>query len=223
MENEEYGLQSNQEANLQIGDLDLSLTLPDHPSTNKDTADGLKNVKKILSDRLQLAKKRESIIHGQKTGKYPSWYFVRPKCFLNLENKDDEEKFKGYWLELSTATENQVSQKVIEYLAKEIKEKEADANRIRADTIRQIGFTTKESAELRKNFDSDIMKINEENTSELENYRLNLNKREETKSASEDKGGKQPEFRNYGYRRPHYNENKLKQRGMGRFKPYHRK
>lgn len=133
----------NQEALSKIDYLDLTIRLPDIISTqNKTTENGLCEITQVLKDRHELSKKRESLIHGNRTGSYPSWYGVNTKCFLNLPNEQEDEKFRGFWKELTNAIQKQASQKVINLLSNQNKEKENEANKIRTETIKKIGFAT---------------------------------------------------------------------------------
>lgn len=156
MEDIEHGF-FNQEALSKIDDLDLTIRLPDiNPTQNKTTENGLCEITQVLRDRLEFSKKRESLIHGNRTGRYPSWYGVNTKCFLNLPNKQEDEKFRGFWKELTDAIKKQASQKVIDFLSNQIKEKENEANRIRTETIKKIGFATQESSSIRKQLDKEF-------------------------------------------------------------------
>ena len=135
-------------ANNQITDLDLTISLSDGICTtctcteNNDYANGIKLISETMNERLDMLKTRESLVHGFNTGTYADWFRARPRCFLSLDNSDDAEKFKRYSLKLSES----------------IVKKEANANKIRADTIRLIGFATEESAAMRKKLDDEILK-----------------------------------------------------------------
>lgn len=158
----------NQEALSKIDYLDLTIRLPDIISTqNKTTENGLCEITQVLNDRHELSKKRESLIHGNRTGSYPSWYGVNTKCFLNLPNEQEDEKFRGFWKELTNAIQKQASQKVINLLSNQNKEKENEANKIRTETIKKIGFATQESSSIRKQLDKDVLQLHDENTKEL--------------------------------------------------------
>uniref|UniRef100_K1QDE8 Uncharacterized protein n=1 Tax=Magallana gigas TaxID=29159 RepID=K1QDE8_MAGGI len=144
---------------------------------NKTTENGLCEITQVLRDRLELSKKRESLIHGNRTGRYPFWYGVKTKCFLNLPNEQEDEKFRGFWKELTNAIQKQASQKVIDLLSNHNKEKENEANKIRTETIKKIGFATQESSSIRNQLDKDMLQLHEENTKELEEFRRHLVKR----------------------------------------------
>ena len=151
MDIENYLSQSN-DAEDDIPDLDLTIALPDLdvPVYNKYAADGLKRISKLMTGRLDLLKKRESLKHGMNTGYYASWFNARPRCFLNLDDNDDDDEFIKYWKEFSPAVAKQTAQKVVDYLNRNITYKEAAANKIRADTIRSIG-SGDDTAASRKN------------------------------------------------------------------------
>ena len=105
----------NQEANNQITDLDLTISLSDGIGTtcteNNDYAYGIKLISETMNERLGMLKTRESLLHGLNTGTYADWFRARPRCFLSLDNSDDAEKFKRYWLKLSESIVKQSAQK----------------------------------------------------------------------------------------------------------------
>ena len=138
---------------------------------------------------------------------------------MNFENEEDQEKFKSAWTHIGKGITREASQKVVDYLTTEIKEKESEINRVRASTIRKIGFSTEDSASARRNLDREIMKLNEENTQDLDNFRSQLTSTQclpATATSKQDSGTRrtwsQPRrrFENKGY-------------GSGRYnKPHHR-
>lgn len=166
---------SNQEALTKITDLDLSIKLPESNHCFDETAaSGISDIVKIMKERQLLSKKRESLVYGQKTGIYPVWFSVKPKCHMNLESEEDDDKFKSAWACIAKGVSRDAAQKVVDYLNTEIKGKESEINQVRASTIRKIGFSTENSALARKNLDKEIIKLNEENTTELNNFRIQL-------------------------------------------------
>lgn len=70
---DDFDIPYNQEALSKIDDLDLIIRLPViYPTQNKTMENGLCEITKLLRDRLELSKKRESLIHGNRTRRYPS-------------------------------------------------------------------------------------------------------------------------------------------------------
>ena len=217
---------SKQEINNQVEDLDLTINLPSEESQqSKATKSRVHEIRSLLRERLELAKKREYLTYGKTCGDYPPWFTVKNYCHLNLDDKDDDNKFKDFWKELATATKEQLADKVVSFLNKRIKEKEAEANQIRSETVKKIGFATKESAKLRKNLDEEILEINEENGRELEVFRSELSKRDQMPKHNERSNiGSAREYRNNtypqrsrsrGFRRNYTNANQRK-----RYSPY---
>lgn len=230
----DFEIPSNQEALSKIDALDLTIRLSDiNPTQYKTTENGLCIIAQVLRDRLEFSKKRESLIHGNRTGRYPSWNGVNTKCFLNLPNKQEDEKFRGFWKELTNAIQKQASQKVIDFLGNQIKEKENEANRIKTKTIRKIGFATQESFSIRTQLDKDVLQLHEENTKELEEFRKHLNSMQQNSPSTSKSAplsrtpGKPPHFprkdRNYHNRRttgPAYRPQENKSYFKGRSYPY---
>ena len=173
---DDYIIPPNQEANNRIEDLDLTLDLPEDNTFTNQALEGVNQIRQILQYRLSLAKKRESLLHGQKNGQYPIWFSLKLNCSLNLEDVGEEDTFNNYWKELSTSTRMQLAKKIIEHLTKRIKEREAEANKVRAETIKKIGFATVESDKLRQQLDKDILSINNNSAKELDEFRQHISK-----------------------------------------------
>lgn len=173
---DDFEMPSNQEARSKIDELDLTIRLPDiGPTQNRATESGLCEVTQVLRDRLEFSKRREGLIHGSGTGRCPSWYGVNTKCFLNLPSRQGDEKFRGFWKELTDAIQKRASQKVIDFLSNQIKERENEANGVGTETIKKIGFATQEGSSIRKQLDGDVLQLHEESAKELEEFRRHLN------------------------------------------------
>lgn len=114
---------SNQE--IAIQDLDMSINLPDIDGTSAMTQlRGLESTEAILSTCLTHAKHKESISHGLRTGRFPSWFGSKLHCELNLP-REDNDNFDTFLHGLQKETTSAFGNSILSYLEHLISEQES--------------------------------------------------------------------------------------------------
>lgn len=165
---------SNQEAAIQ--DLDMSINLPDIDRASALTKSKvLESTEAILSTRLLYAKRKESISHGLRTGRFPSWFGSKLHCELNLP-REDNDNFGTFLHGLQKETTSAFGNSILSYLERLISEKESESNKLRAEHLKSLqaetdGYTF--ATEKRK-LDDAITAITAKHTTELQEHRQKL-------------------------------------------------
>lgn len=190
---------SNQEALFAIPDLDLTITLPEgNDNSSTIISEGLGEIRQTLQNRLTLAKRKESLRYGIQTGRFPAWFYTRSHCALNLDNEGNE-KFEKFWRDLAESQNKQTAQLVLDYVEAEIKAKEMESNQIRIQTLQAVRRQSVDFESEKRRFDENITKINQEQISEIQEFRSRLATATQSNSQTRDQS-KRPRGR--PFRRP---------------------
>jgi hypothetical protein len=54
-------------------------------------------IDKLMQDRQEIAKKKESVKYANITNIYPSWLSLKFQCHLSFPNPEDNEDFSKFW------------------------------------------------------------------------------------------------------------------------------
>lgn len=96
----DYEIPSNQEAMVNLGDLDLTINLGETSFVKHNLTEEFNEFKDILEKRLVLLKRKESLTYGDRTGKSWPWFSAKLHCTLNLTNEENA-NFEDFWKILS--------------------------------------------------------------------------------------------------------------------------
>ena len=85
--------------------LDLTSDLPNETKQNEndtrpfeETIDNsMDEIKKLMKERNELSKSKESITYGITTGKFPTWLKVNTYSLFHVSNVEDTAKFNELW------------------------------------------------------------------------------------------------------------------------------
>lgn len=69
-------------------------------------------IHKLMQDRQELAKKKESLKFALKTNIFPSWLSLKFQCHINLPNPEDNDEFVKFWKD-TQKTERQKTLKIL--------------------------------------------------------------------------------------------------------------
>lgn len=205
----------NQEAvYLQENDeLDLTIKLnEDGAETDLQLQDEIEpsigTIHKLMHDRQELAKKKESLKYALRTNIYPSWLSLKFQCHVNLPNPEDNDEFIKFWKDTQKTERQKTLKNLTDYFESCIEKKNKEINNVRSRTFQKLGSKTKVSAETKRELDKLIKKAQEEHTKALEAFRDNLHNRQSSSTRDT------PRLEPTTYRRP---------RGQGTFRGMRRK
>lgn len=207
-------IQGNQEAASKIPDLDISINLPEDTSVNShwNPPQELNEIQEALEKRLILSKRKESVNHGLRTGRYPPWFSARFTCTLNL-GKEDNEKFEVLFKQIAENKTRETAQAVINFIDDEIREKEEVIHNLRVSALKRIRNTSFNFNREQKNFDEVILNTNTKHLKDLQEFRDRLHSISTTvdKPREQDRywssQGKPGQDRRQNYQRRHYSVN----------------
>lgn len=92
---------------------------------------------------------------------------------INLDGEGNE-KFEKFWRDLAESKNKQTAQLVLGYVEAEIETKETDSNQIWNQTLQAVRRKSVDFESAKRRFDENITKINQEQISEIQEFRSRL-------------------------------------------------
>lgn len=169
----DYEIPSNQEAMTKFVDLDLTINLGETSYVKHNLTEELNEIREILDKRLVLLKRKESLTYGARTGKFPPWFSAKFHCSLNLPNEENA-RFEDFWKILSEKSTKETVDSVLEFLDTQVRDKETEVNRVRTEALRKLKTSSGDFETEQKHLDDRILKINEQQTKEIHQFRSKL-------------------------------------------------
>lgn len=160
----------NQEAVYLQEDDELDLTI----KLNEDVAEtdlqlqdeiepSIGTIHKLMQDRQELAKKKESLKFALRTNIFPSWLSLKFQCHINLPNPEDNDEFVKFWKD-TKKTERQKTLKILTDYFESCIEKKKEINNVRSRKFQKLGSKTKVSADTKRELDRQIKKAQVDHT-----------------------------------------------------------
>lgn len=160
----------NQEAVYLQEDDELDLTI----KLNEDVAEtdlqlqdeiepSIGTIHKLMQDRQELAKKKESLKFALRTYIFPSWLSLKFQCHINLPNPEDNDEFVKFWKD-TQKTERQKTLKILTDYFESCIEKKKEINNVRSRKFQKLGSKTKVSADTKRELDRQIKKAQVDHT-----------------------------------------------------------
>lgn len=178
---EDNNIPCNQEAVYLQEDDELDLTI----NLNEDSMEtdfelqneiepSIGTINKLMQERQELAKKKESVKYAIRSNIYPSWLSLKFQCHLSFSNPEDNEDFSKFWKNTQKCERQRTLKSLTDYFESCIEMKNKEINNVRGKTFQNLGSKTKVSADAKRELDRLIQKAQAEHTKALELYRDNL-------------------------------------------------
>ena len=131
----------------------LDITRPSEGDGNAILENKYEEIIQLMRERHELAKCRESLCHGSRTNRHPSWLYLRLNCSFKLNNEADNQKLAEQFENSSRDAISNLVQGIISYLEEEINIKENSMQAARSEGFKAFGPATKGWVNAKKEFD----------------------------------------------------------------------
>ena len=203
---------------------DLTMKLSDieeQDAFEEKSVSAFGKITKILNERQELAKRRESLSYGMRSGYLPKWITYKITCNLHLENEEDDKDFRNRFDPFAKCSLSGIVKNVIQFLDAMILNKEENINKIRTETFKSFGVATERSAMAKESFDEHLHALHERNTTEIQDFRDGLRQNAMSNYNNEKKEEKEhhpPRYQNPRGRG--YSSRRFRRGRAGRGRPY---